>query len=369
MRLGVDAALVEGVLVPGDVEVVDGTIAAVGLPPHGGGGVAAPGFVDLQVNGVAGVDFLAAEVDDYRRAGDALVATGVTSYQPTFVSSPETRVVAALRTMATAAGSESGPRILGAHLEGPFLSPRWIGAHDPDAVVAPDLDLLERLLDAGPVTTMTLAPERPGALDLIDRLRARGVVVWIGHTDADAETAHAAFDRGAQALTHAFNAHRRFAPRDPGPAGVALSRPDVTVGLIADLVHVAPDAVRLAVAAAPDRVALVTDATAAAAHPPGVVELGGRRVVSDGVAVRLDDAEATLAGSALTMDQAVRNLVTVGASLDAALRAATIVPARLAGRPELAALAPGSPADVVVLDDELRVTRVLVGGRVLLDRG
>src|SRR5438270_12588346 len=189
MRLGVEAVLVDGLLVPGDVEVDDGRITGIGLASPGRG-IAVPGFVDLQVNGFGGVDFLDADADGYRRAGEALLETGVTAYLPTLITTPGEQLIAA---MAEVPAAESRPRILGMHLEGPFLSPNRLGTHEASARRDPDLALLDRLLDAGPVRLMTLAPELAGAEALIDRLVERGVTVPLGHTDATAAAAHAAF--------------------------------------------------------------------------------------------------------------------------------------------------------------------------------
>src|SRR5436305_11325415 len=155
MKLGVEAALVRGELIPGDVAVEDERIVAVGLARGPRGRVAIPGFVDLQVNGYGGVDFLSAASDDYRRAGEALLLAGVTAYQPTFITSAEETTIEAIRAMPT---GSSGPRIIGAHLEGPFLSPDRPGTHPLSHLRATDVALLDRLLDAGAVTQMTLAP-------------------------------------------------------------------------------------------------------------------------------------------------------------------------------------------------------------------
>ncbi|HZB76577.1 MAG TPA: N-acetylglucosamine-6-phosphate deacetylase [Solirubrobacteraceae bacterium] len=359
MRLGVAAALVGGSLVAGDVEVAGGDIAAVGLGDGSrGSGLAAPGFVDLQVNGFAGVDFMHADAAAHAAAGAALAATGVTAYRPTLITAPQAELVDALRGLPT--GRAGAPCVLGAHLEGPFLHPAQMGTHLPEHRRDPDRQLLERLLAAGPVAHVTLAPELPGALDLVDLLAARGVSVAAGHSDATAAQAHAAFDRGVRTVTHLFNAMRAPTAREPGLALAALARPDVTVQLIADGHHVADDAVRVAWAAASGRLALVTDAAAAAGAGDGSFTLGGRPVRAEGGVVR--DAGGRLAGSALTMHTAVRRLHALGIPLAGALAAATMVPAAIAGRPELGTLAPGSPADVVVLDDRLEVVAVLVGG-------
>jgi N-acetylglucosamine-6-phosphate deacetylase len=358
MRVGVRAALVDGALVEGDVALEDDRIAAVGLSPAGQG-LAIPGLIDVHVNGFAGVDFLAADGEGYARAREALAATGVTAFVPTFVSSPLDAYGPALATVAEAA-VRPGPRVLGAHLEGPFISPRWPGAHDPAYIRDADPALADRLCEAGPVLSMTLAPELPGGLELVERLTARGVVVSCGHSHADAPAAHAAYDRGARAITHLYNAHRRWAPRDPGLGGVALVRPDVTVQTIVDGVHLAPEAAVAAFLAARERFCLVTDAVEAAGLGPGTYRLGTQTVhVGDG---RVALADGTLAGSVLSMDAAIRNLVAAGAPLTDAVHAATRAPALLAGRGELGTIAPGSPADLAVLDDDLRVTRTVVGG-------
>jgi N-acetylglucosamine-6-phosphate deacetylase len=358
MRLGVAAALVDGRLVPGDVEIAAGIVTGVGLsPPAAGGRIAAPGFVDLQVNGFAGVDFMHADRAGYARAGEAMLETGTTAYQPTFITAPEDDLVAALRGMPSGDG---GPSIIGAHVEGPFLSPRRIGAHPPSWQREPDPALLKRLLDAGNVSQVTLAPELSGAGELIDLLLDRRVVVSAGHTDATAAEAHRAFDRGVRTVTHLFNAMRPPVPRDPGIALAALARRDVTVQVIADGHHVAGDTVLVAWRSAPGRVALVTDAVAAAGMGDGEFALGGRRVVSAGGVVR--GPEGQLAGSVLTMLDAVRNVHALGVPLEEALTAASAVPARIAGRPDLGRLAPGAAADVVVLDDTLEIARVLLGG-------
>lgn len=360
MRLGVAAALVGGRRLPGDVLVEDRRVTRVGMAPRGSSGLAIPGFVDLQVNGFAGVDVLGADGDAYRRMGQALAATGVTAYQPTIISSPLDAYGPALARVIDAGPTPGGPRLLGVHLEGPFLSRKWCGAHSPASIIDPDLDATSRLLDAGPVTYMTVAPERPRALALIELLVKRGITVSVGHTDADAPRAHAAFDAGARSITHIYNAQRRFQPRDPGVAGAALARQDVVVQAIVDGVHLAPETVFATYLAARGRFAMVTDATAAAGLGDGIYSMADRTVTVRGGEARLDDG--TLAGSTLTMDRAVRNLVALGAPLEDAVAASSEVPARLVGRGDLGAIRPDMPADITVLDDRLEVVRTLVDG-------
>jgi N-acetylglucosamine-6-phosphate deacetylase len=361
MKLGVEAALVERRLVRGDVAIEDGRVAAYGLSSANGRGIAVPGFVDLQVNGFAGVDLLDADADGYRRAGEALLETGVTAYLPTFVTASEERLLAALREVPESSG---GPRILGVHLEGPFLSPQRLGTHPVTARRDPDLGLLERLLAAGPVRLVTLAPELRGADTLIRRLVELEIAISAGHSDATAEEANAAFDSGVRAVTHLFNAMRPFRHRDPGIAGAALTRDDVVVQVILDGIHLAPETARLVWRAAAGRLALVTDAMAGAAATDGEYRLAGLDIeIRDGVA-RGPGGE--LAGSTLTMIEAVRNLHALGASFEEAVEAATEVPARVLRLPSAGRIGAGLPADLVVLTDDLEVERVLVEGRGLV---
>ncbi len=361
-RLGVGECLVDGQRVRGDVIVADGKVSAIGALPAGPSGVAVPGLIDVQVNGFAGADFTSAELDGYRAAGQSIGRSGVTSFLATIPTAHPDRYRPALE-IAAAAVAESGPgaRPLGVHLEGPFLSPRRPGAHHPDWLRHPDIGLLERLLDAGPVTMMTLAPELDGSMELISRLCQRGVVVSLGHTETDGAIAAAAFDLGARCVTHLWNAQRPMTSREPAVGGTALARRDVFVGIIADLIHVAPDTLAVSVAAAGDRFVVVTDAVSFAGLADGQYRWGERVVTLADGAVRLEDG--TLAGSACPMNVAIANLVRIGVPFEAAIAAATIAPARLLRRPDLGRLAPGSTADITVFADDFAVTEVLVDGR------
>ena len=358
MKLGVEAALVDGRLVRGDVSVDDGRITGIGVAGVDGRGIAVPGFVDLQVNGFAGVDFLNADGEGYRRAGEALLETGVTAYLATFVTSTEERLLAGLRQVPA---SSDGPRILGVHLEGPFLSPRRLGVHSAAARRDPDVALLDRLLAARHVRLVTLAPELEGADALIRRLVDVEIAVSCGHTDANAEDANIAFDTGARTVTHLFNAMRPLTHRDPGIVGAALVRDDVIVQMIVDGIHLAAATVSLVWKAAAGRVALVTDAVAAASAAGDSFSLGSVELsVDEDGAVR--GPEGILAGSVLTMLEAVRNLHALGAPLELALEAGSAVPARVLGLSEAGRLAVDLPADIVVLDDNLEIESVFVGG-------
>lgn len=363
MKLGVAAAVVDGSLIGGDVEVDEGRVAAVGLR-GGRSGIAIPGLVDLQVNGFHGVDVLQASSDELMTLGVELARTGVLWYQPTLITAPADLTLRALATIGDAAGRDStgGAHILGAQLEGPFLSEQRAGAHPVEHLRSPDLDLLVSFLGGGcPITTVTLAPELPGADELIDELVRRDVAVSLGHSDATAEVANAAFDRGARTVTHLFNAMRPFGHRDPGVAGAALARDDVIVQLIVDGVHLAPEAILVAWRAARGRVVLVSDLTAAGGRGDGTFRLGTVDVVVESGVSRTPDG--TLAGAVRPLAWGLQRLVELGVPVAEAVVAVTRTPGRVIGRDDIAVLRPGAPADLVVLDDDFAVASVLLGGR------
>ncbi len=246
-----------------------------------------------------------------------------------------------------------------------------MGAHDGAAIAHATTaldEVLDELLADGALRMMTLAPERPGALALIHRLRAADVVVSLGHTDATFEQFTAGVDAGATLVTHLYNVMRGFEHRAPGSVGAALTDDRVAVGVIADGVHAHPAALALAVRAKGwERVLLVTDAVAAAGEPAGTYALGGAPVVSDGAAARR--ADGTLAGSTLTLDRAVRFMhERGGAPIDAALSMATQVPARVLGRPDLGRLAPGCPADFVLWTPSMEIEATYVAGKIAFAR-
>ncbi len=358
-RLGVAGALIDGELIEGDVAIADGEIVAVGLSGRGQG-VAVPGLVDLQVNGYGGVDLLGADVDDVVAMGRSLLRDGVVAYQPTLITSDEGEVVRAIDVINRARRTAEGARILGVHLEGPFLSPRRSGTHPAQKLRSPDLDLLERLLAPGGVSTVTLAPELPGAQVLIRAVRGRCVVA-IGHSAATAMEARQAFDDGARVVTHLFNAMEPMSARQPGLAAAALSDPRVGVHVIADGLHVADEMLRLAFASAKGRCSVVSDALAAAGLADGTYSLGDVVVnVENGVARR---ADGTLAGGTTPLRQGLHHLSQVGVDPIDALRAVTWLPAREMGRGGIASLRPGSPATMAIVDESLSLTSLLVNGR------
>jgi N-acetylglucosamine-6-phosphate deacetylase len=332
-------------------------------------GVLVPGLVDIQINGCFGVDFVAADPAEWAEVSRRLPETGVTAFLPTFITAPVSELVAALRRTAALPADLGGARVLGVHVEGPFLSPRRHGAHDPALLRDPTPEAVDALIEAAPglLRMHTLAPERPGALAAIRRLVDAGVLVSLGHSDATAEQTEAAADAGARLVTHLFNAMRPLHHREPGVVGQGLADPRLTCGLIADLHHVAAPICRLAFAAAPGRIVLVTDAVAAAGMPPGTYDLGGQQVSVDplGLPRRPD---GTIAGSGLRLDAAIANVVAAGVDLRSAVDAASRLPADILGRPDLGRIEAGGTADLVWLGDDLSARATWLAGRLAFGR-
>ncbi|HVD29366.1 MAG TPA: N-acetylglucosamine-6-phosphate deacetylase [Mycobacteriales bacterium] len=358
---------------PACVAVSDGLIVGVVAGETYGGvrpdvvlpsGVLVPGLVDIQINGCFGVDFVAADPAGWAEVSRRLPETGVTSFVPTFITAPVPDLVAALRRTAALPADLGGARVLGVHVEGPFLAADRHGAHDPALLRDPSPDAVDALIEAAPglLRMHTLAPERPGALAAIRRLVEAGVLVSVGHSDATAEQTEAAADAGARLVTHLFNAMRPLHHREPGVVGQGLSDPRLTCGLIADLHHVAAPVCRLAFAAAPGRIVLVTDAVAAAGMPPGTYDLGGQQISVDplGLPRRSD---GTIAGSGLRLDAAIANVVAAGVDLRSAVDAASRLPADILGRSDLGRIEAGAVADLVWLGDDLTARASWLAGR------
>ena len=363
---------------PACVAVSDGVILGVaagetygGVPPDVvlPSGVLVPGLVDMQINGCFGVDFVAADPAGWAEVSARLPETGVTSFVPTFITAPVPDLVAGLRRTAALPADLGGARVLGVHVEGPFLAPDRHGAHDPALLRDPTPEAVDALIEAAPglLRMHTLAPERPGALAAIRRLVDAGVLVSVGHSDATAEQTEAAADAGARLVTHLFNAMRPLHHREPGVVGQGLADPRLTCGLIADLHHVAAPICRLAFAAAPGRIVLVTDAVAAAGMPPGTYDLGGQQVSVDplGLPRRSD---GTIAGSGLRLDAAIANVVAAGVDLRSAVDAASRLPADILGRPDLGRIEAGGTADLVWLGDDLSARATWLAGRLAFGR-
>jgi N-acetylglucosamine-6-phosphate deacetylase len=338
-----------------------------------GDAVLAPGFVDIHIHGGAGVDAMRASQSELPRLGQFLATHGVTGYFPTTVAAPLDATCAALERLADAIEAASNAtndnpvqaRPLGIHLEGPFLSHKRRGVHPPENLVAPTLEIFERLWQAarGHVRMLTIAPEIPGAMEVIAEAARRNVCVSIGHSDAEMPIAQEAVTAGARHATHTFNAMRPLDHREPGIIGEVLSDDRLSADIIVDGIHLAPPVVKLFLRAKGRELAvLITDAISATGMPDGRYQLGPIEVdVKDGKCM----SNGSLAGSVLTMDRAVRNVTQFSDwSLRDALRAATLNPARalgLAGHHGI--LSRGAEANFNVLSQAGEVLKTIVRGR------
>ena len=334
--------------------------------------ILAPGFVDIHMHGGAGLDVMRAAPGELPRLNKFLTTHGVTGYFPTTVAAPLDQTCAALERLADAieaAQASNGEsdaiqaRPLGIHLEGPFLSHKRRGVHPPEYLLDPTLEIFERLWQAarGHVRMMTIAPELPGALEVIAEAARRKVCVSIGHSDAVLEAARAGVRAGARHATHTFNAMRPLDHRDPGILGEVLTDPQLSADIIADGIHVAPEVIQIFLRAVGlERSVLITDAMAAAGMPDGTYQLGPIQVeVKDGKATN----NGTLAGSVLTMDRAVRNITRFSHwTLREAVRAATLNATRAVGLAQHGELAPGAEANIIVLSPDGEVRRTIVRG-------
>jgi N-acetylglucosamine-6-phosphate deacetylase len=332
------------------------------------GGILAPGLIDLQVNGGGGVAVDGAtDVEALAHICAAHARLGATGLLPTLITdTPDAvaRVIAA----GIAAARQGVPGFLGLHLEGPHLDPRRKGAHDA-ALIRPMTDAdLALLCDAArhlPALMVTVAPEAVTP-DQIARLSSAGVVVSLGHTDCTLQQARAAIAAGARCATHLFNAMSQLGNREPGLVGAVLSG-TIAAGLIADGIHVAPEVLRIALAARPEGLFLVSDAMCVAGTGLTEFRLGGRRILRDQGRLTLEDG--TLAGADLSLPDALRTLVkTVGVSAEQALAMATSVPAQVIGTPA-GRLVPGGAADFIHLDQDWGLRQVWRRGVPLLQGG
>jgi len=362
----------------GSVLIDGGRIVAVGqaggMPEPGSarqidasGLTLVPGFIDLQLNGAFGHDFTADPSTIWQVAA-GLPRYGVTAFLPTIITSPLEQIEAGLRVVAGERPKDfRGAAPLGLHAEGPFLNPKKKGAHNQIYLRLPAADDVAGWSPASGMRLVTIAPELPGALDLIRILAARGVVVSTGHSMATYDEAVAGFDAGARYGTHLFNAMPNFGHRDPGLPGALLTDDRMTVGFIADGVHTHRSVIDLAWRTlGPRRMNLVSDAMAALGMPAGMHRLGEYDVIVDTTSCRLIDGGA-LAGSILEPDQALRNLIgTTGCTLGEALETMTTTPARLLGlEGERGRIAPGLAADLVLLSPDLQVRATIASGEVV----
>ncbi len=341
-----------------------------------GDGILAPGFIDIHIHGGAGHDVMEAGPGALPPVERLLASHGVTSYFPTTVTAPMDATLSALGRLADAIeAAERNPqtsdlqagklraRPLGIHLEGPFISHIRRGVHPPENLLAPSPAAFDGFWQAarGHIRVLTIAPELPGALEVITQAAARGVCVSLGHSNADLDAARAGFAAGARHATHTFNAMRPLDHRDPGILGEVLTDTRLSADIIADGIHLDPVIVQLFLKAkGPEAAVLITDATAATGMPNGRYRLGSLEVeVKDGRCM----VGESLAGSVLTMDRAVRNVMQFAQwDLQQAVRLATLNPARVAGVKNGGSIQAGAPADLVVLSPSGEVRSTIVRG-------
>jgi N-acetylglucosamine-6-phosphate deacetylase len=364
-----------GVIEGGWLRLANGLIDTVSKAPlpeteepvlDAAGLLVAPGFIDLQLNGGWGHDFTADPTTIWPVAAQ-LPAGGVTSFLPTIITAPPPQIVAAQAVLAAGppAGWQ-GATPLGLHLEGPFLNPAKKGAHDPAYLRPPSLEAVADWSPAAAVRLVTLAPELPQATAVIETLSAQGVVVSAGHSLATYRQAQAALAAGISYGTHLFNAMPSLHQRQPGLAAALLADTAVTVGIIADGLHVHPALVKLAwQLLGPTRFNLVTDGMAALGCPPGQYRLGPTHVTVDTNSARL--ADGTLAGSLMPLDQTLRNLMAYsGCTLVEAVATVTAVPARLLQIDhQKGVIAPGHDADLVLLTPDGQVVITIIQGEIV----
>ena len=338
-------------------------------------GILAPGFVDIHIHGGAGHDVMEAGAGALPPVERLLASHGVSSYFPTTVTAPLDATLSALARLADAIeAAEQNPQLephngelrarpLGIHLEGPFISHKRRGVHPPESLLAPSPAAFDRFWQAarGHIRVLTIAPELPGALEVITLAAGRGVCVSLGHSNADLDAARAGFAAGARHATHTFNAMRPLDHRDPGILGEVLTDSRLSAEIIADGIHVDPVIVQLFLKAkGPEAAVLITDATAATGMPDGRYHLGSLEVeVKDGRCM----VGESLAGSVLTLDRAVRNVMQFAQwDLQQAVRLATLNPARVAGVKDGGSVRAGAPADLVVLSPSGEVRKIIIRG-------
>jgi N-acetylglucosamine-6-phosphate deacetylase len=331
----------------------------------------APGFIDPHVHGCCGVDVMEGSHESINAVSRVLVRHGTTSFLPTTVSSPPDVLTRAVEQLGAAMAKPfDGAQPLGIHLEGPFISAAKRGTHRATNVLSPDPNLLEHwiLASGNTVRLLTVAPELNGIEPVLIMAQHFGVTIAMGHSNATFEEAQAAVERGVHYAVHAFNAMRPFAHRDPGIVGLVLADDRIFAEIIADGIHVDESVVRIfARAKGTERVLLVTDAVSATDMPDGRYALGGDTVeVINGIC---RNAEGRLAGSTLTQEIALRNFVGwTKWPFEQALPGLTSNPARALKLEKKGVLEPGADADVVIMDEQFRVMKTLVAGRVVFER-
>jgi N-acetylglucosamine-6-phosphate deacetylase len=355
---------VNGVLTPATIEIDGARIIEVVSEFHSGSdiklsetdGILIPGMIDLQINGGFGIDFQSTDRAGFLEFRKQVLKTGVTGFLPTLITASQDNLIKQLAEIDL--DSQSGMSdSFGVHLEGPFISLEARGTHDPKQVRAIDLSEIKILLESKKIKLITLAPELEGALDAIEYLVNKDVIVSLGHSMATSEQSLRAVEKGARMVTHIFNAQSGVHHRDSGLALQALINPQLFLGTIADLHHLSKEIIKLIFQTAADRVVLVTDAISALGMPNGTFDLGNQTVIVEaGNPPKRSDG--VIAGSAVRMDESVKNVIDCGVQPELAIAAATSIPAKVLGLSDKGQIKKGFTANLALLSDTGRVTRV-----------
>lgn len=364
----------DGVFRAADLELQGDRIAAINQPAQAAGepGLDAkdcyvvPGLVDIHIHGAMGADFSDGDPEGLRTMAAFLLTQGVTSFLGTSMALSEARLTEVYSAAKSLFGQSvpDGATLRGINMEGPFFSQEKRGAQNPEFIISPDFEMFSRLNQAsgGNIRTVAVAPETEGGLDFVERA-SKVCSVSIAHSCAGYDIAHQALERGANHVTHVFNGMTPFHHRDPGIVGAAVDS-DAYVELICDGIHVHPAMVRSVFRLfGEDRMCLISDAMRACGMPEGQYDLGGQQVTVANGAATIDNG--SLAGSICVLSQCVRNAVKFGIPLESALKAATVNPARSVGLDgEVGSIAVGKRADLLVLDKDLAIRQVILGGQV-----
>ena len=363
--------------------VEGGLIVEVGEEPYTGlagsvinveGLIVVPGFIDTHTHGIRGLDFTTnREPDNILQAAGYYVRHGVTGFLATTVTAPfETLVEAcnAIREAISVWKSDYGARILGIHLEGPYISPEAAGAQDKTYIRLPSIEEFKKLVEASgnTIRQVTMAPELPGANEFIAYTRNLGITISAGHTNASYEEGLKSIELGISKATHLFNGMKKFHHREPGIALALLQSPNVYLEVIVDFIHLHPAVVKMVIDyASPRRVVLVTDSIAATDMPDGIYMLGGLRVIVERGVCKLIDT-GTLAGSTLTMDKAFKNVYKLGYSLRDLVLMSSYTPVKSINLSKIGDIEVGYPADLVVLDQDLTIEKTIIGGEIVYEK-
>ena len=337
--------------------------------PYADSQIVVPGFIDKHIHGAFGADTMDAKVENLSVTANAITSEGTTAFLATTMTQDKSLIISSLLAVKEYIKKErTGATLLGAHLEGPFISKKHIGAQPEKFITAPSVELFDEFLSASGnnIKTVTLSPETDGAIELIKHLKQKNIVASAGHTDASFDEIEKATKNGLTSITHTFNAQKGIHHRDIGTAGAGLLLDELYTEIICDLIHLSAPAIKLVLKCKPkDKIILITDSMRAKYLPEGESELGGQKVIVSGNSARLENG--ALAGSILKMNDAIRNLVCVlGVPFTTAIDFATINPAKNLGVDnEMGSIAVGKRANFTVLDKDFNVCTVIVDGKVV----